>query len=153
MVEIKLFLGCKMASCKNCVHSIPISEVMGEQFSSEYNSYYCMNLNIRDLDTDRADFCTFYTSEEEAEKTHDERELLELKREFLMEMTDEEISTEYEISTGYASMLHSALKENRFGTLIDDELSVSKISEELEISESSVRAYLTALRKVGILKS
>lgn len=142
-----------MVSCKNCVHSIPISEIMGEKFSGESNSYYCMNLNIRDLDTNRAEFCTFYTSKEEAEKTYDENKILELKRDFLTEMTEEEISTEYGISTGYASMLHSALKKTRFDTLINKELSVSTISEELEISESSVRAYLTALRKVGILKS
>lgn len=118
--------------------------------SGEEETYYCVNLHIKDLDTERANFCTFYSPKSRGELRRDKEELLELKRELLLEMSEEKLAQKYEISAGYVSMLKSALKEGRFEILVRNDLSSTEISKKLDISESSVRAYLTALKKVGI---
>lgn len=139
-----------MADCTNCIHCLSEAKLMGKE---SFKGFYCTNLNIKDLSTDRAEFCTFYTPKNGKERKLKEREILEIRRDLLLEMPEAVISEKFGISNGYVKMLYSALKPKRFDMLSDKDLPPSEISQRLDLSESSVRAYLTALKKVNLLDS
>lgn len=139
-----------MASCKDCVYSFPEADLLGIKAPQAEPSYYCGNLNMRNVDVTRANVCTFFKPKS-SQKSWSKRDLLEFKRSFLLTMPEREIAMKYNISMGYVGMLRSALKRERFDTLVCDTITSAEISEKLGISKNSIRAYLTALQKVGFI--
>lgn len=131
-----------MVSCEECVHYRSPNESLENPYLGE-EVPYCEKLRIKNLRLNRAMDCLFFTTEEVDE--------IEKKRKEIMKLSKGDIAEKYGLSKSYASVVLSALKPERFEILKKD-LSLSQMRNQLGISKSTVRAYLSALKQVGIIK-
>lgn len=146
-----------MVSCRDCIYY----KAPGEQAEGLYigkDVAFCEKLQIKNVWIKRAESCNFFTPRKERKKLEEVKEV-KIKKEAKVEeelekirgMSKSEIAQTYEISESYASVLRSALKADRYKILKREELSLSEMADKLEISKSTVRSYLSALKQVELL--
>lgn len=130
-----------MVTCKDCAnYEDPETSVQNPFIGAKVP--YCKKLRIKNVWIGRAEGCNFFTPKA--------KEGLEEKRKKIMEMSKKEISETYGISDSYAAVLNSALKNKRFEVLNRQDLTPEEMSKELGISKSTINAYISVLKKVGL---